>query len=138
MQQPKSAGPGATWQAFLVMTFVVVGLTGLFATYAAPLPLQRALLREAALDEAQAAAHGTNAAAAIEALRPRLAESAAALLPAGGDMDQRIARARADMQASLWAEADALARRLRWLVCVVTLMGAVFGVAILHASQPKR
>ena len=36
------------------MTFVVVGLTGLFATFAAPLPLQRALLREAALDEALA------------------------------------------------------------------------------------
>ena len=138
MQQPKPTGPGATWGAFLVMTFVVVGLTGIFATFAAPLPLQRALQRETALDEALAAAQGPNAQTTIEALRPRLAETAAALLPVGSDMDGRIARARAEMQASLQAEADALARRLRWLISVITLMGAVFGVAILHASRRSR
>jgi hypothetical protein len=138
MQQPEPAGPSATWTAFLVMTFVVVGLTGLFATFAAPLPLRRALLRDTALDEALAAAHGPNAQTAIEALRPRLAETAAALLPVGGDMDARIARARTAMHASLRAEADAEARRLRWLICIVTLMGAVFGAAILHASRRSR
>jgi hypothetical protein len=138
MPQPKPAESSATWTAFLVMTFVVVGLTGLFATFAAPLPLQRALLRDAALDEALAAAHGPDAQAAIEMLRPRLAETAAALLPVGGDMDARIAQARTAMHASLRAEADAEARRLRWLICIVTLMGAVFGAAILHVSQRSR
>ena len=44
-----------TWYAFLAMTFAVVGLTGLFASFAAPLPLARALARDAALNEAQAA-----------------------------------------------------------------------------------
>ena len=37
-----------TWFAFLAMTFVVVGLTGVFATFATPLPLYRALSRDAA------------------------------------------------------------------------------------------
>ena len=53
---PAGAGDAAkarvnpTWIAFLAMAFVVVGLAGLFASYAVPLPLQRAIAREAALD----------------------------------------------------------------------------------------
>lgn len=39
---------------FLAMAFVVVGLTGILATYAAPLPLARALHLEAVLDQALA------------------------------------------------------------------------------------
>src|ERR1700751_4703717 len=83
-----SYGPGATgntefrrmWNrngtmmAFLAMTFAILGLLGLFATVVTPIPLERALARDAALDEAAAAARGPNPQAAIEALRPRLGE----------------------------------------------------------------
>ncbi len=130
-------GSAANWTAFLAMAFVIVGLSGFFASYAAPAPLVRAVEREAALDDALAAAHRPDAQAAIEALRPRLAESADTLLPVGGDMDARIATERRAMRARLLAEASAAATRARWIVGVVTLMGIAMGAAILHAARVR-
>ena len=132
MQRDGSAG---TWTAFLAMAFIIVGLAGIFASYAAPLPLARALERETALDEAQAAAHRPDAQAAIEALRPRLGDSADALLPVGGNMDARIAAARRAMRAQLTEDARIAALRSRWIIGVVTLMGIAFGAAVLHAAR---
>jgi hypothetical protein len=129
--------PNATTMGFLAVAFAVVGLTGLFSTYAAPLPLERALARDAALDAALQAARGPDPAAAIEALRPRLAESADALLPIAGDLADKIARERAAMHARLLAEADATETRLRWLICIVTAMAAAFGIALLGLA-PRR
>ncbi len=128
-------GSTGTWTAFLAMAFIIVGLAGMFASYAAPLPLARALERESALDAAQAAAHGPDAQAAIEALRPRLGDSADALLPVGGDMDARIAAARRAMRAELAEDARVAALRSRWIIGVVTAMGIAFGAAVLHASR---
>jgi hypothetical protein len=130
-------GASGTWTAFLAMAFIVVGLSGVFASYAAPLPLARAVEREGALDDAAAAAHRPDAAAAIAALRPRLAESADALLPVGGDMDARIAAERRAMRARLTAEAQAAATRARWIIVLVTLTGTAFGVAVLHAARGR-
>jgi hypothetical protein len=132
MQRDGSAG---TWTAFLAMAFVVVGLAGLFASYAAPLPLARALEREAALDAAERAVHGPDPQAAIEALRPRLGDSADLLLPVGGDMDARIAAARRAMRAELTEEARVAALRSRWIIGVVTAMGIAFGAAVVHAAR---
>ncbi|MCW3477447.1 hypothetical protein [Limobrevibacterium gyesilva] len=126
-----------TWIAFLAMAFAVVGLTGLFATFAAPLPLQRAVARDAALDAALVAASGPDAAAALEQLRPRLGDSADALLPPQGDMAARIAQERLAMHQRLLAEAEATAIRLRWLICIATVMAAVFGAAIVGVSARK-
>jgi hypothetical protein len=130
--------PGGSWMAFLAMTFAVVGLAGLFASYAAPLPLQRALARDAALDAAAAAVRGPDPQAAIEALRPRLDDSAAALLPVGGDMPARIARERAAMRARFLAEADTTDLRLHWLIALITIMGGLFGIAIMRFSARAR
>ncbi len=134
---PRMQGSGQRggWTAFLAMAFVVVGLAGLFASYAAPLPLARAVEREAALDDALAAAHGPNPEAAIEALRPRLAGSADALLPVGGDMDARIAAERRAMRARLTEEARVTALRSRWIIGIVTLTGIAFGAAMLRAAR---
>jgi hypothetical protein len=134
----KPGGVGATWMAGLAMAFVIVGLTGLFASFATPLPLERALAREAALDDALTAAKGADAAAAIEALRPRLDDSAAALLPVGGDMAARIAAERIAMRARFQLEADTVVTRLRWLICVITVMAAAFGIAVLHIGRRAR
>ncbi len=128
-----------TWSGFLAAAFVTVGLMGLFATFAAPLPLQRAILREATLDAAQVAAHAPDPAAALAALGDRLDESGDALIRPGGgvwpDLDARIAAERIAMRARMTTDGQALATRLRWLICVVTLMGAAFGVAILAAGR---
>ena len=43
-------GGRSGWMMFAALAVMVVGLTGLFATYATPLPLERAMAREAALD----------------------------------------------------------------------------------------
>jgi hypothetical protein len=128
------------WFAFLALTFLVVGATGLFATFAAPIPAERALAREQALDEAALAARAPDAVARLEALRPRLGDSAAALLPAGGDMAARIAAERLAMRARFAQDAAATARRLHWLIGVATLASAAFGCALLGAaaSQNRR
>ena len=127
-----------TWMAFLVMAFAVVGLTGLFATFAAPLPLHRALIRDQALDDVLAAAAGPDAQTAIEALRPQLAESADALLPVQADIVDRVARERAAMHARFIADADETDLRLRWLICMATVVSAVFGVVILGVAARQR
>jgi hypothetical protein len=122
------------WFAFLVLAFIVVGAAGLFATFAAPIPAERALAREQALDEAATAARAPDAQARLEALRPSLGDSAAALLPVGGDMQARIAAERIAMRARFAREADATLQRLRWLIVVATLAAAAFGCALLGAA----
>jgi hypothetical protein len=131
------AKPTGTLAGFLAMAFLIVGLTGLFTSYAAPLALQRAMAREAALDEAAAAAHGADPAAALAALAPRLGESAAAVAP-GPDLAARIDAERRVVRTRFAAESAATLTRLRWLVSVITLMGAAFGVVMLYlaARQP--
>ena len=139
----------STWFAFLAMTIAVVGLTGLFVSYAAPIPLQRALQRDAALNEARAALATADPQAAIERLRPRLGDSAAALLPPGGPavagmaagaMAARIEAERTAMHERLGRDAETVALRLRWLLGIVTLMAAIFGMGILGIAtrQPTR
>ncbi len=138
---PPDQGPGA-WIGFLAAAFVVVGLTGLFATFAAPLPLERALGREQALDAAMVAAHGPDPLAALQALRDRLDDSADAVVPkpgapVPGDIDARIAAERTAMRTRLLADSQATSERLRWLICIVTIMSAVFGAAVMHAGRRR-
>ena len=117
------------WMGFVFMAFAVVGLAGIFATYAAPLPLERALSREAALDEALAAIGTPDEAARLRALAPRLGRSADAL---GGDpatVAERIRDERAEIRAEFAAEAERLGWRLRFLILVITIMGGGLGAS---------
>jgi hypothetical protein len=131
------ARPTGTLAAFLAMAFVATGLTGLFATYAAPLPLQREAAREAALDEAMAAANGAEPAAALARLRPALGDSATALAP-GPNLEARIATERQAMRARFATENAVTLTRLRWLVVIVTATATLFGVALLHITARAR
>ncbi len=115
---------------FAALTVGVVGLTGVFATYAAPLPLQRAMAREAALDAALDAAHAPDPQAAMAALAPRLGDSAAALAGAPAGLPERIAKERLDMRTRFGTEASLLAEQLRLLIGVITVMAAVFVAVI--------
>jgi hypothetical protein len=115
---------------FLAMCFAIVGLVGLFATFAAPLPLHRALAREETLDEALVAMHGPNPQAAMEALKPRLDDSADALFPLPANPDAAIAAERVAMRKRFNADAEATASRMQLMIGIVTIMAAIFGAAI--------
>ncbi len=136
MQQQRGGGNAGTWIGFLAMAFVVVGLAGIFGTYAAQLPLQRELARQATLDQAAALAAQPDQTAALDALRPALGDSAAAILDAKGpgDLGRRIAAERVAVRAQFSAEADDDALRLRILIAVVTLAGALFGAAVVSIT----
>jgi hypothetical protein len=108
----------------------VVGLTGIFATYAAPLPLERAMAREAALDAALAAAGTPDPQAALAALAPRLGDSAQALEGAPAGLPARVAQERVAMRARFAREASGLAAQLRLLSALITVTAAIFVCAI--------
>ena len=119
----------ATWTAFLVMCFALVGLTGLFATFATTIPLERALVRSSVLD--QALVPGAN----LEALRPALGSSGDAVLAGPGSLASRVAGARAAVLADQRRDSANIAYRIRLLVCVITILAAVVGAGILHLAR---
>jgi hypothetical protein len=130
-QKPaSSASNRATLLGFLMMCFIITGLVGLFASYAVPIPLARAIAREKTLDEAEAALSGPNPQAAIEALKARLDDSAPALIPLPPDPKAAIAKERIEMRARFLEEEEGNSTRIHWLIVIVTVMSAVFGTAI--------
>ncbi len=130
-QKPAQNGVAFTWTAFLVMCFAVVGLVGVFGTFASALPLRRELAREATLDAALVALRAPDSAQALAALKPRLDDSAPALFPLPADPVAAIAAERLAMRARFIAEAEATQYRMQLMVLIVTVMAAVFGSAIL-------
>src|SRR5258708_3878600 len=119
MAAPKTESPRSasfTWTAFLVMCFAVVGLVGVFGTFAAGLPMRRELAREATLDEAVQALSGPNPQTVLESLRPRLDDSAPALFPLPADPDAAIAAERLAMRARFLAEAEAITARMQMMI----------------------
>jgi hypothetical protein len=129
--------PTGTLAAFLAMAFVATGLAGLFATWAAPLPLQRQAAREAALDAAMTAAGAADPAAALARLAPALGESAVALTPGPG-LEARILAERQAMRARFATENEVTLKRLRWLIATVTATAAAFGLVLLHLAARAR
>jgi hypothetical protein len=132
---PAKSGVDFTWTAFLAMCFAVVGLVGVFGTFASALPLKRELAREVTLDEAAAALRAPDAAKLLEALKPRLDDSAPALFPLPADPVAAIAAERVAMRARFLAEANATEHRMQLMVLIVTVMAAVFGSAILAFAR---
>ncbi len=120
--------------AFVAMAFVVVGLIGIFSTYAAPLPLERAMARETALDAALEAGKSSNPETALAALKIRLDDSAGVLTGGADGIEARVARERVAMRARFDAEAAATGLRLRWLIGMVTLMGFVFAITMMGGA----
>jgi hypothetical protein len=115
---------------FLAMCFAIVGLVGIFATFAAPLPLYRAMLRDAALDDALVAMRGAQPEAAMAALKPRLDDSAPAFSPLPADPETAVAGERRAMHQRFREEADATGYRMKLMIGIVTVMAAIFGAAI--------
>lgn len=114
------------WAAFLAMCFAVLGLTGLFASYGPQIPLERALVRLQVLDQAQAADP-----AGLVALREPLGSLAADVIDGPGPAPDRIAAARATVQAEAIREAASVAHRVRLMLLSITVMAGLFGGGIM-------
>ena len=99
MNEPRlHASPSniGAWIGFLAATFCVVGLIGLFSTYAAPLAYQRELHREQVLDQALITPPGR-----LAGLRDALGDSADAILTGAGPIEStRRRRASGDARAA--------------------------------------
>ena len=119
------------WTAFLAMLFLILGLCGLFASYAAPVPLERALARNAMLDGLQRSGAGT---AELEAMRPALGDLAPTLL-ADCPISERIGRARAMIADEARHEAASVGYRARLMVVVVMVLCAGLGTGILAIAR---
>lgn len=119
------------------MAFVIVGLAGIFSTYAVRAPLMAALGREAVLDRVLEAGEGPNAPVALAALRPALGSHADAVLEGPGTLVERVARERERVLARADAEGTALANRVRILIGVFTIAGAIFGFVMLGVGRRR-
>jgi hypothetical protein len=115
---------------FLATCFLLVCLVGVFASYAAPIPYARGLLKEQALDDALATAGKPDQAAQLAALGDRLGEQADLVINGPGPLPQRVARARAEARSEAMTEGAAEASQMRLLVIVTSIVCAVFGMAL--------
>ncbi len=123
------------WTAFLLMLFAVVGLCGLFASYAGSIPLERGQVRTATLDSVLTDSAAPDAPARLERLRPRLGDLAAAVLDGTGPMAGRVAAAKAVVLDEQQREERSLAYRTRLMLGVVTTLAAVLGAGILAIAR---
>jgi len=131
---------GATWTAFLVMAFAVVGLVGAFATYAAQIPFERALARSEALEQAVAISRQPDAHDRLQSLRDALGDSAGPILDGkapggGGDMQARANAERVRMLQAFGRESEDIGMRLRIVIAVFAAAAALFGAAVLGIVQ---
>lgn len=120
-----------TWSAFLLILFGIVGLCGLFASYANSIPLERALARSTILDQV-AATDGTRA--ALDRFRPAL-DSLTPVLDAPGPLAARIAAARVTVTSEQEREAASIGYRTRLMLGVITVIAAALGVGILALAR---
>jgi hypothetical protein len=128
---PASAGSSASgnrnvWIAFLLVCFLLTGMVGLFASYGPSIPLDRALHRIAAVDAAS-----VNGSLDADALRLNLGKSADDVLTGPGDVQTRLARARAAIIADAEEDEAGVGSRTRLMIFVVTGLSAALGTGIL-------
>ena len=123
---------GRAWSGFLVMAFVVLGLCGLFATYAAQLPYQRELFAETKLDAALGA---PDADARLDTLRDALGDDGAGAFEAKGDTRDRIETARRVLRRHFQDQGADIALRLRIVIVVFTGAAALFGLMVVSVLR---
>lgn len=122
-----------TWTAFLLMLFALVGLCGLFASYATAIPIERALARSTALD---AAASGVPTdPEAVQRLQAALGSAAPAVLEGGQPLPLRISAAREIILDEERHETASVAYRTRLMLGVVTVIAATLGAGIMALSR---
>jgi len=122
---------------FLLTCFLLPGLIGTFASFSIPAPVVDEMHQEAALDAVLNATDAASQKTAIANLPNDVDDDAASLVTAGtAPIASRVTAARARVQADVIAEARAEAYKIRLMVITMTVLGAIFGVALLGAGKP--
>lgn len=120
----------------MLVAFLLPGLIGTFASFSIPAPVVDVVHQEAALDAVQAAATPAEKASAFARLGSAVDADTAAIVTRGtGTLEARIAAARATVLRNAVGEAKAAAFRIRLMVITMTVLGAMFGVALLTPSE---
>ena len=121
---------------FLLTAFLFPGLIGTFASFSIPAPVVDAVHQETALDAVLAAQNTPNEAAALANLNDAVDPDTAALVNSGtAPLASRVASARANMRVEVVAQARAAAFRIRLMVITMTILGAIFGIALLGPND---
>ncbi len=121
---------------FLLTCFLLPGLIGTFASFSIPAPVVDEMHQNAALDAVVNAPDAAAQKAAIAALPDDMDDDSAALVTNGtGPLPGRIAAARRLMQTEVLQEARDEAYKIRLMVITMTVLGAIFGVALLGAGR---
>jgi len=123
---------------FLLTAFLFPGLIGTFASFSIPAPVVDAVHQEAALDAVLAAQNTPNEAAALANLDNATDPDTAAIVNgSNGPLSDRIAAARANMHVEVVAQARASAFKILLMVITMTILGAIFGVALLGPDKTE-
>lgn len=121
---------------FLLCCFLLPGLIGTFASFSIPAPVVDELHQQAALDAVLNAPDAAAQAAAIASLANDVDDDTAAMITKGsGPMAARVAAAEQNMRVEVVSEARDEAYRIRLMVITMTVLGALFGVALLGPGR---
>jgi len=121
---------------FLLTAFLFPGLIGAFASFSIPAPVVDAMHQEAALDAVLAAQNTPGEPAALANLDNAVDPDTAAIARDGtAPLATRVAAARDNMRREVVAEARAEAFRIRLMVITMTILGAIFGTALLGPDR---
>ena len=129
-----SGSDSASWIGFLAMAFLVVGLVGALATYAAQIPFERALVRNTALDHLVATSTA-GATAPSPQLLEALGDSYAHVQGDAATLPERVATERRRMLEAFGRESEDFGFRLRIVIAAFTAAAALFGAAILSVVR---
>ncbi|WP_298281456.1 hypothetical protein [Acidocella sp.] len=122
---------------FLACAFLIPGLIGTFATYSIPLPAIDEAAQASALEGLLSAPTPAALQARLTALPAKLDPDTYALIATSTQpLPARVAAAKANMRREVIAEARASAYRVRLMVITMTILGALFGIALLGPEKP--
>lgn len=121
---------------FLLTCFLFPGLIGTFASFSIPAPVVDEQHQQAALDAVLNAPGAAAQAAAIASLANDVDADTAAIVTNGtAPLPARIAAAKANMRREVVAQARAEAYKIRLMVITMTILGALFGIALLGPGK---
>jgi hypothetical protein len=122
---------------FLLICFLFPGLIGTFASFAIPAPVVDEQHQQTALDAVLNAPDEAAQKTAIANLTNAVDADTAAIVTTGaGPIAGRVAAAEQNMRGEVVAEARAEAYKIRLMVITMTILAALFGVALIGGAKP--
>ncbi len=120
----------------MLTAFLFPGLIGTFASFSIPAPVIDAVRQETALDTVLAAQNTPNEAAALANLNNAVDPDTAAIVTNGSaPLAARVTAARTNMRVEVVAQARSAAFKIRLMVITMTVLGAIFGIALLGPNE---